>query len=1152
MIAPAASPASLLLPSRSLSPLRSVLRTPHRPAAGLSLLSIVLLSGLPACIESRPLPFVGDCASYPSGTYEYGQIGIGTCLSAPADIIPLATDGQFAVVNANAWGDYTGGSVSVIDLANVDESLGRQTMTAIGTTAVDLPSLSGAATLVDDGLLAVTNRLSPGARTREQTDDLYFVDVTDPAAPALATGVTDTGSSIGIGYDPNAIAFDPATKLAYVLDRTSHQITILDTSTRPVAIVPPGGDATIDAYTFEDADNSGSRASFAELVTEDATSLSPTGWEMGWDPGTIRAWRPAIGTAAGLSRETGNAEGLWTATTGAPDVRASDFGALNDPYFYLDLDGNPHILYIDATSGGITDIDGNVSQLTSWAAGSPLLATEASGAETVIGGPSLLEQSGLWSLFYDAGDGVTQSIALATSVDGSRYDRDGTVVAIDGASLTDPFVLYDSAVGRYHMWFSVDDGADGVGDGIGEAWSDDLTTWTATANRFTPVTGAHSPVVTWIDGVFHMLYTVPGVHPYAGEATSVDGTNWTVLGAAFPLQTVGGGDARMAIQGTTEGTFSLTGTNGSVFTLAITPGVEVEDPVDGWKLIATAGQSVDPADAGDYSVGGVQLDSWVGDEAYVTFYDANGVGSIGRAALGAGDELVVESAPVLTAPSGIDSLASAVVFDDNGTLRMYVGGTSNGLTSVYTATSADAGATWTLDTAPVFVPSTDWDSVGTIPGSVDVESNGTIDLWYTGTDGSNPRVGLAQSTDGTSFTRVAGPDAQWMLNAGAPGDWDDSGVKDPMAQVDDNGTIHLWFSGFDGNQWHLGYAEDADGLSGTGAFAVSTDINGSPRAVMDPAEGSFGASDLVRPVTVPTTDGWTLWYTGLDSGVGRSGKGILHDPDRAWRAPALPTRSDTWGFVAQPANPEGAIDLDVTVDGTTLAPVRGCAALARDDDRGFLYVTCKLEPYIFVVDIRDDTDTATGGSFVDLNYLQVESVISVSTSTGGSAGPRAAIIDPVRNWLWTISNTPSSLIAFDLNAVEDNADIEYVYDDMAAMLPLPRGNSRDEGVNTEADVGPGQLVMHPDGHHLFVTNYNDNSVSCYDLSVGAFGTLVGETTDLGENPYSIALNADGTRGLIGNYSGEVDGTATNATIVVLDTDPTSPTFLQPLTWLVNK
>lgn len=1103
------------------------------------------------CIESRPLPNVGDCADYPEGIYEYGEIGIGRCLSAPADIIPLEQDGQFAVVNANAWSDYTGGSVSVIDLANIDESLGRQTMTDIGATAVGLPSYSAAGALLGDGILAVTNRLSEGARTRESDDELWFIDVSDPTSPALAEGITETGSSIVVGYDPNAISFDPLTQVAYVLDRTAHQVAMVDTSVRPVVLLPPGGDADTDAFPFDDVDGSGSRAGFAYLDNAEGSSLSPSSWELRWEPGSIRAWRPSTGRAPGLARITSNGEELWTATTGDPDVPSNGLGTLNDPFFFMDLDSNPHMLYIDDESGAIAVLDGDPAVLTSWSSGDNLLATQADGDETVIGGPTLYEESGAWSLFYDAGDGQTQSIALATSTDGSSYHRGGTVVAIDGASLTDPFVLYDDSAERYRMWFSVDDGADGSPDGIGEAYSDDLLTWTVSDTRFNPASGAKSPALTWLSGRFHMLYTVPGVAPSVSEATSVDGSAWTVVGRAFTLEGVGSADARIAVQGVHEGTFSIVGANDEVFDVALEPGDQVQNPIDGFALEVAAGQRIDPEDAGDYSEGGVQLDCWLGGDAYVTLTDADGVQSIGRGTM-SGDAFELEAEPVLQAPSTLEGISHAVVVDEGDQLRMYVAGTAGGVTAVYTATSVDAGTSWSLDSAPVLEPGADWESVGTTPGSVVVLDDGTLQLWYTGTDGSNPRIGLAESSDGVTFTRVEGDEDAWMLDLGGAGDWNDSGVRDPVAEVDADGVVRLWFAGTDGSQWALGYAEDADGLGTGDGFVLSMTPDGESRAILSAEAGTFGVTDLLRPVTIPTSDGWTMWYTGLDLGVGRSGRAVLHEPDRAWRDPALPTRADTWGFVVQPEDTAEAIDLDITVEGSSLAPVRGCSALARDDDRGFLYVTCKLMPEIFVVDIRDDTNTDDGGDFVDLNYLDVESVVLVETSTGGASGPRAAVVDTARGWLWTTTGAPSSLIAFDLSAVVDDDDIELVYESTAAMLPLPRGNDRDEGVATQADVGPGQLIMHPDGDHLFVTNFNDNSVSCYDLSVGTGGTLVGEATEVGENPYAIALTADGTRGLVGNYSGEVIDAATNATLFVLDTDPESATFMQPLTWVVNK
>ena len=38
------------------------------------------------CVEDLVLPFTGDCSNIPDGMYEYGQIGIGTCLAGPTKL----------------------------------------------------------------------------------------------------------------------------------------------------------------------------------------------------------------------------------------------------------------------------------------------------------------------------------------------------------------------------------------------------------------------------------------------------------------------------------------------------------------------------------------------------------------------------------------------------------------------------------------------------------------------------------------------------------------------------------------------------------------------------------------------------------------------------------------------------------------------------------------------------------------------------------------------------------------------------------------------------------------------------------------------------------------------------------------------------------
>ena len=82
-------------------------------------------------------------------------------------------------------------------------------------------------------------------------------------------------------------------------------------------------------------------------------------------------------------------------------------------------------------------------------------------------------------------------------------------------------------------------------------------------------------------------------------------------------------------------------------------------------------------------------------------------------------------------------------------------------------------------------------------------------MWYSGFDGEVWRIGSALSSDGQTFAKEAGEKA-YQFGAGTPGDWDDSGVKDPWVvagtNADGDSGLHIWYAGFDGDIWQGGYA----------------------------------------------------------------------------------------------------------------------------------------------------------------------------------------------------------------------------------------------------------------------------------------------------------------------------------------------------------
>ena len=94
------------------------------------LTTIIFASG---CVRVSELPDVGTCADYPSETYEYGQIGIGTCLAGPNSLrfagdstnpTLLVTSEPFKVFDGGSLLAFPG-TVDFGDQANEIDTLDR-------------------------------------------------------------------------------------------------------------------------------------------------------------------------------------------------------------------------------------------------------------------------------------------------------------------------------------------------------------------------------------------------------------------------------------------------------------------------------------------------------------------------------------------------------------------------------------------------------------------------------------------------------------------------------------------------------------------------------------------------------------------------------------------------------------------------------------------------------------------------------------------------------------------------------------------------------------------------------------------------------------------------------------------------------------------
>jgi len=1144
---------------------------------------VILLALLAGCMQSSPLPDLGPCADYPDGVYEYGQVGIGTCVSGPTDLVfQEAPDGSQVLVltNSNPYLLFTGGSLLSIPWDAIDLDAGYQPVHEVSPVAVDLPTFAGAMD-VDGSLGLVGVRLSEESRTRQAADEIHLFDLTDPLAPVPSTRGTDGSERVEVRSDPVDIVVDPSTRFAFVANRTSHSVSVLDLgpegSEETIEIILPWPESTIAGADFDDADASGSRAELSSLEIIDEPTLQDDSWTLDWVAGTWRLWLPdETGLLRYTSTDVDTTGGIWDPTDAGLDLDVDDSGgiivSLNDP-FLQQISSGVRMLF--ETEGDIRGARTD-AWVGNWGYESyiALLGDEGSWAAQV-GGPSVVSDSeGTWLWYHGLDeDGLYGGIGLAASTDDATFSRESSEPVLvptwdhELERISEPFVLYDAQIDLWRMYYSAYDGTTWT---IGHATSIDRLTWSADPEPVfaLPDADAAAPAVTLEEGRFRLWYAHGEDDVWdIGYAESTDGSSWTDIGP-LALQAIESTEpVRPAVQANPTNAWRIEGEVNGVQTEPIPPGISVAVAEFGWALRTEAGFLVGTGELGSDSNGGVRVDTILPDNdfgiegrAWLTMWDSGGTPRIGTASVDAEGSLLPDEGAVFEGTDGFDrdGVHSPVVFDVDGTLHMLYAGDRGDVSTVGLATSSD-GSSWTR-VGEVLANSNDWDSTRLVPGGIELLDDGSYRLWYAGGNGESWAIGSATSTDGESWTRDAGSNG-YQFGTGSPGDFDDSGVRTPYTwrgtDAEGNAGVHLWYSGFDGANWRIGYAFRADGE--TDFVRSQHPHTEESRAVVGLGSGWFHPQGVERPVLIPSEDAdgdglpdtWLGTYAGSSDNTWRIG-GLRgqSEPDRLHKVLSMPTVGDSLAFDAQRGDADvNAIPLDTTFGTTTINGV-GLVALSVDEERGFLYAISKLTSYIIVIDIRDDTDEVTG--FIDRNYLDIEAILSVDVPNGAE-GFRQVAVMPGRDRLYALHDQPESIMVLDISELSDESYGRILFDVQVGWLPTSRGRERDAGADSQTSVGPAQLLAHPDGRRLFVTNFNTNSIGVYDLDLGPYGTLVAEVDQVGENPYAIVLHPDEQHVVFANYTGKTSESGyAESTLAVLDVDESSPTYLQVLTWIGNR
>ncbi len=100
--------------------------------------------------------------------------------------------------------------------------------------------------------------------------------------------------------------------------------------------------------------------------------------------------------------------------------------------------------------------------------------------------------------------------------------------------------------------------------------------------------------------------------------------------------------------------------------------------------------------------------------------------------------------------------------------------------------------------------------------------------------------------------------SSWQKSADTPifigsgNDWDSKGVLSPFVLFDDN-VYKMWYGGFNGARWQIGYAVSSDGISWTSPF---------DQPIISP-NFSLNETDINDPYVIKDGSQYKMWYTSI-------------------------------------------------------------------------------------------------------------------------------------------------------------------------------------------------------------------------------------------------------------------------------------------------
>lgn len=204
------------------------------------------------------------------------------------------------------------------------------------------------------------------------------------------------------------------------------------------------------------------------------------------------------------------------------------------------------------------------------------------------------------------------------------------------------------------------------------------------------------------------------------------------------------------------------------------------------------------------------------------------------------------------------------------------------------AASTDGGFQWERLGRVLSPSAATWEGSYIAANGTALAHKGELLYWYQA--GSPPRIGLARSKDGRTWTRHASP----VLPTGPRGSWDERGVADPYvveAPGGGGGALYMFFLGQNrARQQRLGLARSTDG------GVTWTKLRTNPILEIG-EEGMFDENGLGEPAVWQAEGHWWMLYTGRDRREARR-LGLAFSRDgRQWQRfteAAVMTGTEPW------------------------------------------------------------------------------------------------------------------------------------------------------------------------------------------------------------------------------------------------------------------